>query len=97
MVEEENSAESELKSVQIMFRMPSGFMQRFDRVTESMGYSRTEAIREAMRRFQTELQGELSERPEEAARSIQAVMEGVLGPLIKLGQQPPKSNALPNQ
>ncbi len=91
--EDENSNEIELKSVQIMFRMPSTFMQRFDRLTESMGYSRTEAIREAMRRFQSELQEEISERPEEAARSIQVLMEGVLAPLIKLGQQP-KANAL---
>jgi hypothetical protein len=95
LAQEEELVETDMKSVQIMFRMPSLFMQRFDRVTESMGYSRTGAIREAMRRFQSELQEEVSGRPEEAAKQMQAVMEGILSPLLKLGQQPQAQNALP--
>ncbi len=87
---EENPNEGAARSVQIMFKMPLGFMERFDRVAETFGYSRTEAVREAMRRFQLDLEENLSDRPEEAVKGMQTFVEGLMGSLMKLGEQAQK-------
>ncbi len=87
---EENSNEETARSIQIMFKMPSAFMARFDKIAETFGYSRTEAVRQAMREFQLDLEERLSERPEEAVKGVQAFMEGLVGSLLKMGEQAQK-------
>ncbi|MGQ9691837.1 MAG: ribbon-helix-helix domain-containing protein [Thermoproteota archaeon] len=53
MVREEERATG--KSVQVTLKIPESFLKRFDEVVEASGYSRNEAIREAMRRFEEQL------------------------------------------
>lgn len=47
-----------------MLKVQELFLKRFDNTTSKLGYSRTEAIREAMRRFEQEGEKRLMERPE---------------------------------
>ncbi len=87
---DENSNDGANRSVQIMFKMPLAFMERFDKITETFGYTRTEAVRQAMREFQLGLEESLSERPEEALKGVQTFMEGLVGSLMKMGEQAQK-------
>ena len=69
---------------QITFKVPKAFMDRFDEVAERLGYSRTEAIREAMRRFVEQEAPKLESGPEGAAQRLRAVIEeGIVAPLLR--------------
>jgi len=73
------------KTVQVTFKVPKEFLERFDRVAEAVGYDRTEAIREAMRRFLEESERKLRSAPESAAQALrQVIEEGIVAPLMRL-------------
>jgi metal-responsive CopG/Arc/MetJ family transcriptional regulator len=60
----------ECKSVQVILKVPESFLKRFDKTIIELGYSRTEAIREAMRRFQQDGEKRLGERPENVFENL---------------------------
>lgn len=79
--------EVESRAVQVTFKVPGAFLKRFDEVAEAFGYTRTEAIREAMRRFVEQESQKLMNRPENVAQSIrQIIEEGIIAPLIKINE-----------
>jgi len=70
---------------QVTFKVQRDFLERFDRVAEALGYDRTEAIREAMRRFVDEHSRRLGITPEGAVQRLrQVIEEGIVAPLMKL-------------
>jgi Ribbon-helix-helix protein, copG family. len=44
-------AKKESKTVRVTLKVPKDLLERFDEVAKALGYRRTEAIKEAMRRF----------------------------------------------
>jgi len=78
--------EVESRAVQVTFKVPEAFLKRFDEVAEAFGYTRTEAIREAMRRFVEQESQKLMNRPENVAQSIRQIIEGIIAPLIKINE-----------
>ena len=65
-------------------RIPTAFMERFDRIAEMLGYTRTEAIKESMRRFEEWGEKRLMERPETAAENMRKMMESIFKPLVEM-------------
>jgi metal-responsive CopG/Arc/MetJ family transcriptional regulator len=66
----EVDAPSESRSVQIILKVPEAFLKKFDKIVTELGYTRTEAIREAMRRFQSEGEKRQAEKPEVVAEIV---------------------------
>lgn len=71
------------KMVQVTFKVLEPFLKRFDEVAEACGYTRTEAIREAMRRFVEQESQKLMNRPENVAQTIRQVIENIVAPLMR--------------
>lgn len=59
-------------------------MKRFDETSEQLAYTRTEAIKEAMRRFQEINEQKLMQRPEHAADMAKQMMNAVFTPIIEM-------------
>lgn len=75
------------KSVQIILKMSESFMRRFDHTSEQLGYTRTEAIREAMRRFQEQGEQRLMQSPETAAETMKQMMSAIVTPILEMAQK----------
>ena len=65
-------------------KVPAIFMERFDRIAETLGYTRTEAIKESMRRFEEWGESRLMKRPETAAENMRQTIEAIFKPLIEM-------------
>lgn len=74
------------KSVQVTLKVPESFLKRFDEVSEMLGYSRNEAIREAMRRFEEQASQKLMNRPENVAQTIKQMMESIITPILSVAE-----------
>jgi metal-responsive CopG/Arc/MetJ family transcriptional regulator len=61
--------DQQIKSKQVTLKVPEAFLKRFDEVSEMLGYTGNEAIREAMRRFEDQASQKLISRPENAAQT----------------------------
>jgi len=78
--------EKSKNAVQIIFKMPESFMGRFDKTSELLGYTRTEAIKEAMRRFQELNEQKLQQRPENAQEMVKQIMSGIFSPFVEMAK-----------
>lgn len=91
------------RTTQVTLKVPTTFIDRFDKVTEALGYSRTEAIRESMRRFLEVGEIKLKERPEEAFAQMKMFMDALMGSIIQVAEKvdslesPKKVQSLPNK
>jgi hypothetical protein len=74
-------------SVQVVLKLPEAFMKRFDHTSEELGYTRTEAIKESMRRFQEANEQKLTQRPENASAMMKEMMGAIFTPLIELANK----------
>jgi hypothetical protein len=84
MIEENEKAPS--KSVQVTLKVTESFLKRFDEVSEMLGYTRNEAIREAMRRFDDQASQKLMSRPENVAQNVRQMMESIIAPMLSATQ-----------
>jgi metal-responsive CopG/Arc/MetJ family transcriptional regulator len=82
----ENEERTTSKSVQVTLKVPEDFLKRFEEVSEKLGYSRNEAIREAMRRFEEQASQKLMNRPENAAQIIRQIMESIITPILSAAE-----------
>ena len=80
------STEKSKTGVQIIFKMPESFMNRFDETSEMLGYTRTEAIKEAMRRFQEVNEQKVQQRPENASLMMKQMMSSIFSPFVELAK-----------
>ena len=78
-------------STQLVMKIPTAFMTRFDRIAEELGYTRTEAVKEAMRRFEEWGERRLMGRPEIAASNMKQMMESIFKPLFEAADKYEKS------
>jgi hypothetical protein len=69
-------------------------MKRFDDTSEQLGYTRTEAIKEAMRRFQEANEQKVMQRPENASAMMKEMMSAVFTPIIELANKAEESEKL---
>jgi hypothetical protein len=74
------------RSVQVTLKVPESFLKRFDEISEMSGYSRNEAIREAMRRFVEQESQKLMNRPENVAQTIRQIMESIITPILSAAE-----------
>jgi len=93
--------DQQIKSKQVTLKVPEAFLKRFDEVSEMLGYTRNEAIREAMRRFEDQASQKLMSRPENAAQNIRQMIESIISPILTmtqaLEQKEGKKPELPNK
>lgn len=82
------------KSVQVTLKIPEAFIKRFDETSEQLGYTRTEAIKEAMRRFQEAGEQRLMQRPERASEMMKQMMSAVFTPLMELANKAEETEKL---
>jgi len=76
--------ESTQENVQITLKASALFMQRFDEQSAKLGYTRTEAIRESMRRFSYWMDNKIKQRPEEAVVTAFGIIQAVMAPIIQM-------------
>jgi metal-responsive CopG/Arc/MetJ family transcriptional regulator len=81
-------------AVQVVIKIPEAFMKRFDDTSEQLGYMRTEAIKEAMRRFQEANEQKLMQRPENASVMMKEMMSAVFTPILELANKAEESEKL---
>ena len=81
-------------AVQVVLKIPEAFMKRFDNTSEQLGYTRTEAIKEAMRRFQEANEQKVMQRPENASAMMKEMMSAVFTPIIELANKAEESEKL---
>jgi metal-responsive CopG/Arc/MetJ family transcriptional regulator len=81
-------------AVQVVLKIPEAFMKRFDDTSELLGYTRTEAIKEAMRRFQEANEQKVMQRPENASAMMKEMMSAVFTPIIDLANKAEESEKL---
>jgi metal-responsive CopG/Arc/MetJ family transcriptional regulator len=81
-------------AVQVVLKIPEAFMKRFDDTSEQLGYTRTEAIKEAMRRFQEANEQKVMQRPENASAMMKEMMSAVFTPIIELANKAEESEKL---
>jgi metal-responsive CopG/Arc/MetJ family transcriptional regulator len=81
-------------AVQVVLKIPEAFMKRFDDTSEQLGYTRTEAIKEAMRRFQEANEQKVMQRPENASAMMKEMMSAVFTPIIELADKAEESEKL---
>ncbi len=81
-------------AVQVVLKIPEAFMKRFDDTSEQLGYTRTEAIKEAMRRFQEANEQKVMQRPENASAMMKEMMSAVFTPIIELANKAEESDKL---
>ena len=86
--------EKSKSAVQVVLKIPEAFMRRFDDTSEQLGYTRTEAIKEAMRRFQEGNEQKLMQRPENASAVMKEMMSAVFTPIIELANKAEESEKL---
>jgi metal-responsive CopG/Arc/MetJ family transcriptional regulator len=86
--------EKSKNAVQIVLKIPEAFMKRFDYTSEQLGYTRTEAIKEAMRRFQEANEQKVMQRPENASAMMKEMMSAVFTPIIELANKAEESEKL---
>jgi len=92
--EAELTQESKQNSAQIILKVPENFLKRFDQMSEQLGYTRTEAIREAMRRFQEQGEQRLMQRPETAAENMKQMMTAVFSPIFEMAAKAEETEKL---
>lgn len=85
---------SKENSVQVILKLNSVFMKRFDETSEQLGYTRTEAIREAMRRFQQQGEKRLMQRPETVAENMRQIMLEVFKPIFEMAAKTQEAEEL---
>ena len=73
-------------TAQIILKVPTPFLERFDKTCAQLGYTRTEAIREAMRRFELMGEEQLLRRPETSSKYMKQMMDAIMGPLIEMAK-----------
>jgi metal-responsive CopG/Arc/MetJ family transcriptional regulator len=78
--------EKSKNATQIIFKMPESFMKRFDETSEMLGYTRTEAIKEAIRRFQEQNEQKIQQRPENAQEMMKQMMSSIFSPLVEMAK-----------
>lgn len=69
-------------------------MKRFDFTSEQLGYTRTEAIKEAMRRFQEANEHKVMQRPENASAMMKEMMSAVFTPIMEFANKAEESEKL---
>jgi hypothetical protein len=78
--------EKSKNGIQIIFKMPESFMNRFDSTSEMLGYTRTEAIKEAMRRFQEVNEQKIQQRPENTQEMIKSMVASIFSPIVEMAK-----------
>lgn len=92
--EAELTQENKQNSVQVILKVPETFLKRFDQTSEQLGYTRTEAIREAMRRFQEQGEQRLMQRPETVAENMRQMMTAVFSPIFEMASKAEETEKL---
>lgn len=72
------------ENVKVTLNVPTVLMRRFDELVAKLGYTRAEAIREAMRRFSDWIEEKVKQRPEEAVSTVAATVQAVMTPVIQM-------------